>query len=172
MFNPVFTNDAIWIEFYKILQSWKGTPYRHLQSVKGRGADCALFLANCFIEGKFIKEVPLTIEYYPRDWHQHSTEEIVLNSFRTFSEKNLFPNYVFTEFSYGEQDLLRGDVVTFKTSKKVTNHTVIMIDSEKFIHCTNRGGVLESSLNAKILFSSTWKEKISKIFRLGYENGI
>ena len=41
-----FDNEAAWEAFRAEAESWLGTPYRHLQRCKGRGADCTLSLIH------------------------------------------------------------------------------------------------------------------------------
>ena len=41
-----FDNEAAWEAFRAEAESWLGTPYRHLQRCKGRGADCTLFVGQ------------------------------------------------------------------------------------------------------------------------------
>ena len=46
-----FDNEAAWEAFRAEAESWLGTPYRHLQRCKGRGADCTLFVGQALLDG-------------------------------------------------------------------------------------------------------------------------
>ena len=45
-----FDDDAAWEAFRREAESWLGTPYRHLQRCKGRGADCTLFIGQALLD--------------------------------------------------------------------------------------------------------------------------
>ena len=45
-----FDNEAAWEAFRAEAESWLGTPYRHLQRCKGRGADCTLFVGQALLD--------------------------------------------------------------------------------------------------------------------------
>ena len=76
----IFEKDILWERFLIICEDWYGTPYSHMQKAKRRGVDCTLFIAECLREAGFISKVEY--DYYPRDWHIHTNEEIVLNNIK------------------------------------------------------------------------------------------
>ena len=68
-----FDDDAAWEAFRAEAESWLGTPYRHLQRCKGRGADCTLFVGQALLDAGLLTR--LEYDYYPRDWHEHTRDE-------------------------------------------------------------------------------------------------
>lgn len=86
--KPFFGTQERKDELYKVLESWRGTPYRHLVAVKGLGADCTLFVWEAMKEisamGKSISNIPKKYGHinYPRDRALHSREEVILNVLR------------------------------------------------------------------------------------------
>ncbi|MFZ7110336.1 MAG: C40 family peptidase [Desulfatiglandales bacterium] len=156
--KPYFENDPAWVRFLEILQSWKGTPYRHLQMVKGRGADCSLFVAACFREAGILTEV--RYDYYPRDWHYHTHEEYVTDGFLKHLREHLLPGLAIREED-PKTPLFRGDFIGFSSVKSgVTNHAGLYIGGGRMIHSINHRGVIESFMG------SFWREKMTTIVRV------
>lgn len=73
-----FDNEAAWEAFRAEAESWLGTPYRHLQRCRGRGADCTLFVGQALLDAGLLTR--LEYDYYPRDWHEHTRDEYVLEA--------------------------------------------------------------------------------------------
>jgi len=156
--EPYFKSDTAWRQIQEIIDSWMGTPYKHLQMVKGRGADCTLFIAACWKELGILTEV--TFDYYSRDWHIHTKEELVLNGlYRHFADhchngftiEKLLP----TEVKF------RGDMLVFATTKTgVTNHASIYLGEKMMAHSINQRGV------SRFPFGGFWERKIKAIFRI------
>ena len=126
----LFKDEEIWKTYLKELRSWMGTPYRHLQGVKGRGADCTLFIAHAMKNVGLLTDVKH--EYYPKDWNIHTREEVVLEgAFRHFRE-NLPPGLTVDRFEENARDgfkLYRGDLITFKTNgSQCINHASVVLD--------------------------------------------
>ena len=86
--KPFFRTQERKDALFEILESWKGTPYRHLVAVKGLGADCTLFVWEAMQEaeaiGKNVSNIPRKHGHinYPRDRALHSREEVLLNVLR------------------------------------------------------------------------------------------
>ena len=126
-------------QFKQILFSWLGTPYRHQCMVKGRGADCSLFLGNALVEMGILDG--MTYDYYPRDWHIHGTVEVFLNNFRANIDKHLSKNLEVTELSVSDP-LMFGDWIGMSfRSTGVTNHSAIVIGQDRIIHSRFGKGV-------------------------------
>lgn len=89
--KPFFRTQERKDELFEVLESWKGTPYRHLVAVKGFGADCTLFVWEAMQEakavGKNVSNIPRKYGHidYPRDRALHSREEILLKVLRGMS---------------------------------------------------------------------------------------
>ncbi len=157
MAAPLFLNDTAWQRYEAILRSWLGTPYRHLTMVKGRGADCALFIGASLVEAGILDKV--IYEYYPCDWHIHTHEEVVLEGlFRHFSV-HVAPGLALVRL---ERDtaLLRGDILAFATTLTgVANHAAVFL-GERMIHAAPRRGVSLWS------FSSYFERHLAAVFRI------
>lgn len=127
MLTPLFKDDEIWKVYEKELISWIGTPYRHLQGVKGRGADCTLFIAHAMKNAGFLTKVEH--DYYSKDWNIHTNEEVVLDgAFRHFRE-NTAPGIIVKRFLDNDLSKLRGDMLVFKTGRsKCINHCSVVMD--------------------------------------------
>ena len=158
----LFENDENWKRFEDELLSWLGTPYRHLQNAKGRGADCTLFVAQAMVNSGFLLSVEY--DYYPRDWHIHTTEEFVLESLERHIKNNL-PEGIGAVDLTNDDALIRGDLIMYATTKKnVTNHCAIVLDEfdgrcQMTIHSINYRGV------SRFPLGRTWKRKQRGGFR-------
>jgi cell wall-associated NlpC family hydrolase len=156
--EPYFNNDTAWSKFEEVIDSWMGTPYKHLQMLKGRGADCTLFIGACWLElGIFTK---VEFDYYPRDWHIHTKEELVLdNLYRQFRD-SCGNGYSFKRFPIDEP-FIRGDMLAFATTKTgVTNHTSIWLGKKIMAHSLPQRGV------SRFPFGGFFERKIKGVFRI------
>ena len=160
----VFESEKEWNNFLDICMSWSGTPYKHMERSKGRGVDCTLFLGESLVEAEFLSGIEF--EYYPRDWHMHSTTEVVLDyMFKHFS-KFLNKDYIF--YKIDPLKKRRGDFLTFSTTPmNVSNHVGVLLDDNVFIHCINKRGVIISKLTDFFKLHATWEEGITNVYRLG-----
>lgn len=116
-----FDNEAAWEAFRAEAESWLGTPYRHLQRCRGRGADCTLFVGAgaAGMPGLLTR---LEYDYYPRDWHEHTRDEYVLEASHRHMRDYLRPGLEMASLPVGTP-LLRGDWLAFSTTeRRVTNH--------------------------------------------------
>jgi len=153
-----FADGKTWTRYKKILFSWIGTPYRHLTMVKGRGADCTLFIAAVLIEAKVMSRIEY--DYYPKDWHIHTTEEKVLDGFFRHMTTGCFPGFTFARLDTGHPKH-RGDILTFSTtSTGVSNHAGVYLGDDKMIHSIEQRGV------SVIPCGNFFTNKMTGIFRL------
>jgi cell wall-associated NlpC family hydrolase len=104
----------------KEANTWIGTPYKHFSSVKGAGADCALFIMRVYANCGLIKyKQP---EFYANDWSLHNPKreifrEIVLQSCHQIEEKQL----------------KKGDIILYQFGKAMS-HGAILMDNDMIIH--------------------------------------
>lgn len=92
------------------LDSWEGTPYKHLTGVKQRGCDCIHLVVRAYEvvganKGKIIK-----IPYYAPDWHihrkgPHGVSLLIDEIKRQFDCE---------EIKMDPANLINGDIVLFK----------------------------------------------------------
>ena len=160
--KPLFRSDKNWERMLGIIQSWMGKPYKHLTMVKGRGADCTLFIGACWKEYGIITKVEY--DYYPKQWHIHTNEEKVVNSFNDHWNKYRNPKYHF-EVLPVEEPKKRGDLLAFSnTSQNVTNHASIYIGD------IGRGRMMCHSIQGRGVsyfpYGSYWKRKMVNFYRV------
>lgn len=164
--SPLFEEQAAWQEYRRILESWLGTPYKHCTMVKGRGADCTLFIAACWKEFGILDQVKY--DYYSHDWHLHTYEEKILDGLYTH-----FCNYLNPEYRIVQLDpdvpLLQGDTISFAlTPTKVSNHASVYMGD------TGRGKLMLHSVRSKgvSLFplAGYFEKHKSNVFRIMRKN--
>ncbi len=140
--QPAFLNNDLREKYLKILESWRGTPYRHLTVKKGRGADCTLLVGASLVELGILKKIEY--EHYPRGWHTSTSKEWVLESFYHHIKNHLRKKYglLWRHEKVSEDDFIFGDVITFATTRmKVSNHCGIWLDERKaFFNSIGRRG--------------------------------
>jgi len=141
------------------LEEWLGTPYRHFCRVKGRGVDCALFLASVFVNLGIIKK--LDYEYYSKDWHNNSLKNIFLINFKHNIRKNIANGLKVDRVETAIKPLLQGDWLMFTINSKHINHSAIYIGDGKIVHAIQNRGVIIDELK-------TWKYYMKRSYRLYY----
>jgi len=125
------STDDMRQQIVAVAMSWLGTPYQHMQKCKGAGVDCATFLAAVWEEAGLIPEEK--IEFYPIDWHQHSNDPRYLNQLLKHSR---MINPILDPPK-------PADVVVVKLLQSRTiNHSAIIVDFPKIIHCVMERGVI------------------------------
>lgn len=146
-------------KFRAILLSWLGTPYKHRGHLKGRAADCTLFIGLCGIEMGIYDKIDY--DYYPSDWHIHTKMEVVLDGIKA-NEKNLKNNLHFEDLGKIDTKQLKfGDWLLFSISPQgVSNHSGIYIGNGEFISALNNEGVCIKKLD------ESWSKHIKHTFRL------
>lgn len=148
-----------------IARSWLKTPYRHMQCVKGRGADCTLFIGGCFKEAGYLTRIDRPA-YYPRDWALHTKDEYVLDGMLENTRKNLAPGIELLPVADNEP-LMRGDWVAISTTRqRVKNHACIMLDAVRFINAQERIGVHISGMDKPMRKKILWAEMPRIAYRL------
>lgn len=156
--SPYFIDDKIWYKFKKIYEGWLGTPYRHLTMVRGRGADCTLFIGACWLEQGILKEV--TYDYYPKDWHIHTKVEFVIDGLHRHFADHCNKGFGIDKLP-PDSEKMRGDMLAFATTATgVSNHTSIYLNDGWMIHSINNRGV------SYFPFGGFWDRKITAIFRI------
>lgn len=149
---PLFTDKKKWFEFVMILIDWLGTPYAHWQTVKGKGADCGLFIAACLKELGVIDNIEY--KYAPRFWHKFTNNEVLLNIIKDFKSKN------YKLLKVNEDKFVKGDILTFSLRSRLTNHIAVYLGNEMIIHSINYRGVCIMPLK------SIYKRRITSIYRI------
>lgn len=153
---PVFQDKIKWYSMIKILLDWLGTPYKHFKMEKGKGADCAMFIAACLKELGVLKKI--VYKYYPRFWHAVTETEVILNHITGSIADNLKEGYKFLKIE--NKKLIKGDIITFSIRSKVSNHVALYMGNDLIINSINGRGVCIMPL------SNEYKNRMTSIFRI------
>ncbi|HPH54104.1 MAG TPA: amidase domain-containing protein [Bacteroidales bacterium] len=157
--KPYFENDQHWQQFFEILQSWIGTRYRHFTGVKGRGADCTLFIAQSLIELGVLEKI--TYDYYPKDWHLNHKRELI----KEYISKNVKHLVGGLKIVQTDDTWMRGDLVLFCMNKLgVSNHASIVIDEKSIMGAVACRGVAIMEIN------NYWRRHVTYLYRLMEES--
>ena len=160
--RPYFENNNNWNKLLIEFEEWKGTPYRHLTRVKGRGADCTLFIGSMYLGLGILTDI--NYEYYPRDWHKHTKEEKVLQAILKHYKDHCASGISIERIQGNTIDLVqRGDMLTFNNPTQgitVSHHAGIYKEQDWLINSIENRGVCEMQLG------SFWRKRITNIFRI------
>jgi cell wall-associated NlpC family hydrolase len=137
---------------------WIGTPYRHMTNMKGRGADCTLFIAATMKNAGFLTDI--IFKEYSRDWHLHENNNVVMESYAE-GANNLLPGLLMQNIEGCANSYMRGDVFLMSVVPSgVIHHAGICIDQNTMIHCIQPRGVQLSP------FRGWWKRHVKQIVRI------
>lgn len=155
----LFDDEQNWQEFYAIVNSWIGTPYRHMAKVKNRGCDCGTFILACLEEAGIVDGYKYS--YYSRDWHMHGSINILERSINEIAKK---VNSPYSLEIYHEKEMKRGDWLLFRMSPKFANHGGIYIGNNKIVHSINDIGVVEEEIHRdyKKAYSHSYRLKVAQ----------
>jgi hypothetical protein len=120
--------------------SWIPTPYVLKGRVKHAGADCFTFPAEVMIAcGLFTRE---NLPPYHHDWFLHKREEHYLMLLRKHAAE------IITAVCWPTLKIEPGNIVAERAAgSKVFNHSAIVIEWPRCIHCVKAGGVCEFVIN-------------------------
>lgn len=113
--KPFFESEERKKQLYDVLESWRGTPYRHRTGVKQLGVDCAFFIGCVVVELGIINNFKVTD--YPMDFHLHSSDEGFANHLR---------NHPLIQ-EVGFDNPMNGDIVLYKFGK-IASHAAFYFD--------------------------------------------
>lgn len=106
-----------------------GTPYHHAGRVLGSGVDCVTFLALSFMNARVVE--PITIPYYPPDWHMHRDAERYMDGLLGRCTEVAGPP---------DRDPLPGDILLFRMGRTFS-HGALVENWPTVIHSFVRVGV-------------------------------
>jgi len=112
-------------ELKRILDEWRGTPYRHWAGVKGLGCDCIHFIVRVLEE---LGLGPFTVPRYARDWHMHNSEELLFDGITNGLEQE----------EVGFASPMNGDIMLFQFGKAIS-HSAIYYDKYLYQAINNVG---------------------------------
>jgi cell wall-associated NlpC family hydrolase len=154
--TPYFLKQPQQDRLRQVVDSWLGTPYRHMGMNRG-GVDCTKFIGMVCIELGLLADVER--DYYATDWFLHGHREEMLESMDRHGQQ--FPTGLcLSKYQY-PQPLLIGDVLCITTSPSgLCNHAGIFMGTGKMAHCINRKGVAMTD------FAYSWDAKTRFVFRV------
>ena len=166
MMTPFFEKQENWDQAKAVIDSWLGTPYRHLWMKKGRGADCSLFIGAVLQELGIIKEVKH--EFYPQDWFVHTPGlEIVKDGFADHISTQMLDEFdlqmIPEDAIKSGIQIMRGDLPCFSTvpATSISNHAGILMDPpNSFVHSVRGRGV------SFMPWGNYWSDKLTVIYRV------
>lgn len=156
--RPAFQEPVLWAQFSRALRAWIGTPYRHLCMVRGRGADCTLFVGGVLLECGILRRVEY--DYYAKDWYESADRDMLVENLYSHFQRHRAPGYTIEKLP-PDVALLRGDVLGFSTRRPgITNHVGVLVAPRLMIHCVERRGVSEFE------YGDCWSRRLSHVFRI------
>jgi len=133
-------------ELKAVLESWLGTPFRHAAMVKKAGVDCIHFVKGALDEtGVRTPKVPK----YPKDWHIHQTENLMINGLNGAGCFELQPDV----------NPKNGDIIVFHYGK-VESHVAIFFEGNLY-HALSGASVVKSDYKEQFL-----RSKVRKVYRV------
>ena len=130
-----------------IAESWIGTPYHHMGTVRGAGCDCATLLWCVYSQAQGIQLEP--IPYYPIDWHMHRSQEIYMTFVRKYAVE-LCPT----------DDPKPADIMLFQYGRAYS-HGAIVVDWPTIIHAMINLKVSKDSVHV-----TDFAKRPKKLFRM------
>jgi len=112
---PYFLSKERQEALFEILESWKGTPYKHHTGFKRLGVDCAFFIGCVLVELGAINNFEASS--YSIDFHLHSRDEGFANHLR---------NHPLMQ-EVGFKNPRNGDIVLYKLGR-IAAHAAFYFD--------------------------------------------
>ena len=154
--ETLFTNDRMWFSLQKEVLEWIQTPYAHLQAIKGKGADCGLFIAKS-LENIGILNRP-KYDYFPRFALRKLNKNVLIENICLTIEKFFCNGYSMQQVF--DSDFVRGDLLTFNLRSRVPNHMALYFGNDLLIHSIDRRGV------EVIPFKDIYKKRLKHKYRI------
>ena len=133
----------------RILEEWRGTPYRHHCGVKGLGCDCLHFVGRVLEEIGLLKWRKDLFPDYPRDWHLHNTRQVLSEGI----ERELKVEKV------GLANPMDGDIILHHYGK-AASHAGIFFDGFVY-HAIAGAGVIRTSFQ-----DQTFRKRMQFAYRV------
>lgn len=144
-------------DLFRIAEEWLYTPYRHRTGVKGLGADCIQFVGRVLEEVGALKWRRDLIPDYPRDWHLHHTDELLLDSIE--KELNVERIYEPGSEKFNAKKLKNGDIILYKFGR-ASAHAGILFRDKVYQAITDIG------VRKIHLMDPLWVKRVSYILRI------
>lgn len=127
-------NEITVPQFQGEADSWLGTPFRHLTSVKQRGTDCIGLVLGVYRQFGILKNVKLP--HYPFDWWLHAESNGVFDLLKSqLTLEKLHDNFQV------------GDVMVYSYGRADEAHVGLYTARNTLIHSVADIGVIESRLD-------------------------
>ena len=154
-----FDNDQHWDEFWKVAQTWIGTPFFHGALEKGVGADCTTFIGGVLLEAKIITEVKY--DSYGLNWWLDGSDALIKERVEHHLKEKLIPGLHAIDIEIN-QPLKRGDLLGIWTIRKgFANHSALYIGNDQMLHCMQKKGV-----EIRTLKNGTFLRRLVNVYRI------
>lgn len=117
-----------------VARSWKGTPFHHEGTVKGRrgGVDCGQSIRLVFEEAVGLE--PRAVDQYPAQWHMHRSEERYIDEVLARGAVEI-----------DETQVQAGDIVVYKCGRTFSHGGIVLEPWPGLIaHAVNGHGFIYS----------------------------
>jgi len=131
-------------EFERVIESWRGTPWRHFQRIKGTGVDCAWFVVEVAKEMGWLHK-SVMLDWYPQDWALHNSESGVLKALENHCVQVSF------------DEMQAGDILCY-TYGRCVSHVGLFCGDGTGVHAHIIRGVVYFPLSdIRNRFHSVWR---------------
>jgi len=158
MNKEFFRNEERKKQLYNVLESWKGTPYRHLGKIKGVAVDCIMVVWETMKElgalDAHLPNIPMKRGRiaYPKWASVHSEEEIIFNALRPLP-------YTVEMKNPKDSDIKTGDICCYRFGKS-SGHMGIYYEGYLF-HSVSKAPALY------IIFTERkFRKRLTSVFRI------
>lgn len=135
----------------KKAETWLGTPWQHQACVKGVAVDCAMFVVGVAKEcGLITDEDVKNVPNYPKDWHFHNTESMLIPIVESFPVEEIEVN-----------NRRVGDMLLFKVGN-CESHMGLQLSKGYFIHAY---GALSVNKVTKMRLDDKWLKRLTRAYR-------
>ena len=126
------------------ITSWIGTPWRHLQCVKGQGVDCVqLIIGVAKNLGWLLPDY--NSGKYPRDYSLHNSESLLIEEIKKLCVE------------IKKEDIGIGDILVFVNGKSA-GHIGFYVGDGLIVHAHIRQGVVKDAISLfEKGFHSAWR---------------
>jgi len=131
-------------DFKTVVESWRGTPWKHFQRIKGCGVDCAWLVVEVAKEMGWIDR-SVMLSWYPQDWAQHNARSGVVEAL----EKECV--------RVSPESMQAGDVLCYRYGK-CASHVGLYVENGMGVHSHIVRGVVYFPLSdIRSRFHSVWR---------------
>jgi len=119
------------------VESWLGTPYRHMAAQRGIAVDCVHFIENICKDVGIIREIKGHGEYR-QDWYK-TRDDAIINTIEWYITDYLCDGVEsVTTKSLGFDRPFPGDLLCYRIHSPVINHVGMAMEKGMVVHASTR----------------------------------